>query len=181
MRLVAFTGLAGVGKTTAAKILMADHGFVRVRFAEPLRAMLRALGLSDLELEGAWKEKPCDLLNGKTPRYAMQTLGTEWGRNMIDPNFWVDAWFRRAHHVMAHGDNVVVDDCRFPNEVAAVHRLSGKIIKIRREDVSAMSHVSELQTLACDESIINDGDEDALAASLTEVLARFEESPAQGA
>ena len=43
--------------------------------------MLYQLGLGEAHIEGALKEVPCELLGGKTPRYAMQTLGTEWGRD----------------------------------------------------------------------------------------------------
>jgi hypothetical protein len=79
-RLIALTGYAGSGKSTLADILACEHGFTVVKFAGPLKAMLRALGLDEREIEGDLKEQPCQLLAGHTPRRAMQTLGTEWGR-----------------------------------------------------------------------------------------------------
>jgi len=89
--LIAFIGLSGCGKTTAARYFN-DHGFTRLRFAEPLKRMLRAIGLTDAQLDGDLKEQETNLLCDRTPRHAMQTLGTEWGRNQIDQDFWVNIW-----------------------------------------------------------------------------------------
>ena len=83
---IAITGQAGSGKTTIAKHLELEYNYVRVRFAEVLKDMLLALGLTEEEINGDLKEKPCSLLLGKTPRHAMQTLGIEWGRNLIHPD-----------------------------------------------------------------------------------------------
>jgi hypothetical protein len=63
--------------------LVNHRGFARVRFAGPLKAMMAALGCTNAEIDGDRKEVPCDLLGGKSPRWAMQTLGTEWGRKLI--------------------------------------------------------------------------------------------------
>lgn len=47
--------------------------------------MLSALRLSQEELHGppAIRDSPSARLSGRSPRYAMQTLGTDWGRRMI--------------------------------------------------------------------------------------------------
>ena len=85
-RLIGFCGAAGAGKTHAATLLARDWGYSRVRFAGPLKAMLHALGLTEADTDGAAKDQPADLLGGRTPRHAMQTLGTEWGRALISPD-----------------------------------------------------------------------------------------------
>ena len=85
--LLGIHGKAGSGKSTAAQVLI-DGGFKRVKFADPLKNMLRAIGLTDQHIEGDLKEVPCDMLLGQTPRHAMQTLGTEWGRGCIGGEFW---------------------------------------------------------------------------------------------
>ena len=46
MRVVGITGLAGSGKTTIARYLMEQYDYTRIRFADPLKAMLRELGYS---------------------------------------------------------------------------------------------------------------------------------------
>lgn len=143
-RIIAFTGLAGSGKSTAAKHMVDVHGWTRVRFAGPLKAMMAALGLSPDEIEGHLKEVPCDLLGGKTPRYAMQTIGTDWAREMIAKDLWIRAW-RAAIDRLPAGKNVVVDDCRFANEAEAVRVAGGHIIRICRSGAGAgaAGHVSE--------------------------------------
>lgn len=146
--IIALTGLAGSGKSTAAMHMVEHHGFHRVRFAGPLKDMMRALGLTEREIEGDRKEVPCDLLGGKTPRYAMQTIGTEWGRRLVHPDLWVRAW-QKAVDALPAGVPVVVDDCRFPNEAAAVCAAGGVLVRVRRPGAGkgAAGHSSEGQDL----------------------------------
>lgn len=60
-RLIGFCGRAGAGKTFAATHLVSNCGYTRVRYAEPLKAMMRALGLTEAETDGGAKERPCAL------------------------------------------------------------------------------------------------------------------------
>ena len=145
--IIAFTGYAGAGKSAAAKILV-ENGWTRAKFAAPLKNMLRSLlrdqGVKDEfvideMIEGRLKEQPTHYLNGRTPRHAMQTLGTEWGRTCIDEDLWVDAAMRSV------SGPTVFDDCRFPNEAAAIREAGGTIIEIQRPGVLAINgHVSEV-------------------------------------
>lgn len=59
MQVIGLSGLARSGKSTAAAHLVSHHGYVRVRFADPLKAMAKALGLTDAEVDGDLKERPC--------------------------------------------------------------------------------------------------------------------------
>jgi hypothetical protein len=164
-RIIALVGNAGAGKSTVADYLIAEHGYQRVKFAGPLKAMLRAIGLDDEEIEGSRKEQPCDLLCGKTPRHAMVTLGTEWGRDLIGVDFWAGLWEEEACAYLNGGWNVVVDDCRFPNELAAVKRRGGVAWRIVRPEHEGSSipchrsegglaqHYGEMRTIRNDESI----------------------------
>ncbi|MBP2147908.1 deoxynucleotide monophosphate kinase [Xanthobacter flavus] len=154
--IIGFAGRAGAGKTTAAQHLVQHHRFERVRIAGPLKAMMRALGCTEEEVDGARKELPCDLLGGRTPRQAMQWLGTEWGRDMIAPDLWTRAW----EYAAAGKPRVVVDDVRFPNEVEAVRRLGGVVIRLVAPgevalEAASAGHVSELGGLEVDAELIN--------------------------
>ena len=60
--IVVMTGRAGAGKTSIAMYLHEELGYRRVRFAEKLKAMARALGLNEDEIEGHLKEVPCSKL-----------------------------------------------------------------------------------------------------------------------
>lgn len=171
---IAFKGKGGSGKSTAAKYLE-ENGYVRTSFAAPLRAMLAAIGLSDEELSGALKEAPCAALSGRSPREAMQLLGTEWGRALA-PNLWADLWHDTASDILRRGGfGVVVDDCRFPNEAEAVRALGGYVIEIigsaSGDGVGIAGHASEAQSFDPDIFAINDGaDLDAFHASIDEAM-----------
>lgn len=142
--LIALTGPAGCGKTTIARQLADREGFRRVRFAGPLKAALRAIGLSEAQVDGDEKEIPCDLLCGQTPRHAMQTLGVEWGREQIGVDLWTNAAMMQVARLRADWQSVVIDDCRFANEAQAVREAGGHVVYLtgtRSHDVP--THASE--------------------------------------
>lgn len=130
--IIAIMGAAQSGKTTASKHLQ-DAGFERMRFAGTLKNMLHTMGLTWEQLDGSEKEVPCDLLGGKTPRHAMQTIGTEW-RDMIDPSLWTNVLTKEITERIAADKfaRIIIDDCRFPHEVDALRKLGGTIVLIRR-------------------------------------------------
>jgi hypothetical protein len=167
-RVVALTGAAGSGKSTAADYLIRQHGYERVKFAGPLKDMCRAIGLTEDHIEGRLKEVPSDMLCGKTPRYLMQALGTELGRNLIGEDFWIRLWLHRV----AGADRVVVDDCRFPNEAAAVRSLGGVIIKLEGRGGIAGAHASEAGCGTWDSVVENDGCVTDLYAGVEEAIRR---------
>ncbi len=171
MILIGLCGAAGAGKSTAAAHLR-RHGFERIRLAGILKDMLKVLGLSDEQVDGSLKETPCALLGGKTPRWAMQSLGTEWGRQLISESLWIDAW---AAKVNACGQNVVVDDVRFPNEVDAIKRRGGYLVKITGRGVALATggHASETMDLDVDEEIANDGSIEEMNALLDRLVERL--------
>ena len=161
-------GGAGVGKSALARVLARDYGYEVVKFADPLKAMLRVLGLGERELEGDMKSAPSELLCGHTPRWAMQRLGTEWGRMKIGESLWVDAWRRRVESLPAD-TKIVADDCRFPNELEAARELGFVPVRIRRSGADRREdrHFSEY---ALDEvwmpEFLNDGAPEALALNI---------------
>lgn len=155
---IALTGLAGSGKSTASKYLVEKHGYQLVKFAGPLKDMLRAIGFGEDDIEGSDKELSNSLLCDKTPRHAMQTLGTEWGRKCIGENFWTGLWVDTATGVIAKGGRVVVDDCRFPNEAAEIRKLGGVVWRMVGRGGIAGAHESEAGCGGSDIEIHNIGD-----------------------
>lgn len=136
-QLVAFTGQISHGKSAAADYLINHHGFERVSFADPLKEMLMTLGLSREQLyDQRKKEEPCGVvLGGKTPRHAMQTLGTEWGRKMIHTDIWAEAALRKMTKAIDEDRRLVIDDLRFDNEAKVVRSLGGIVVQIIRPDL----------------------------------------------
>ena len=139
--IIGLSGLKSSGKSTAANFLVED-GFTKMSFAEPIKRMLACIRLSPRDLYGDRKEEPNSMLDGNTPRYAMQTLGTEWGRNSISSNIWVNV----VKHDILKGNakDIVIDDCRFPNEVDMIKDFGGYIVYIDREGETG-THASEAQ------------------------------------
>jgi len=167
-RLIGLVGYSGSGKTRAAKILM-SYGYVRERCAGPLKKMLKAMGLTHKEVDGCLRDQPCELLGGKTPRDAMITLGTEWGRQMIDKNLWVRILMRRVDHLLMVGADIVIDDVRFQEEAQAIKGRGGVIWRIDRPGVGPGSaHISETgqSDIVPDKVIVNDGDDADLIHSV---------------
>lgn len=100
---------------------------------------------------------------GGTPtvRWALQLLGTEFGR-ALDPYVWVRAWRAAADHLLAGGGysrtegclrapsdapcGVVVTDLRFPNEAQSVLDAGGRVLLLdadKRIGPRTDSHASE--------------------------------------
>lgn len=174
---VGFCGLAGSGKTTLAEHLVQHHGFARVPFAGPLKAMAAAFGLTPAEVAGHLKEEPCEALCGKTPRQFMQMLGTEFGRELLGQDLWVNAWrrvvARHLEEALVDGAplRVVCDDVRFANEAAAIRTLGGRVVMLTRRGAgskSGFSHPSEALDFIPDKSVGND---DVIEAALAQALA----------
>ena len=159
--IIALCGPAGSGKSTLADLLIERHGYTRLSFAAPIREMLRALlkcqGVPTFTVNqmlfGNLKEEPSPYFSGKSPRHAMQTLGTEW-RDLIDKELWTSIWIRSSQFV----SKIVVDDMRFLHESDAVRNVDGKIILIERPGVGPGNHISEHEYLQIepDFRIIND-------------------------
>lgn len=176
--LIGIAGRAGVGKDTAGRFLQLHYALSVVAFADPLKAMLQAMGLSRTELEGAYKELPLRWLDA-SPRRLLQTLGTEWGREMIDPDLWLKVFGRKLAHdwqVLKASDpdwaGYVITDVRFENEARFI-RERGHLIHLTRRSAPAVeSHCSEngLAIDARDFLIANDGDLAELHDALSEVM-----------
>lgn len=135
-----YSSVPASGKSTVAEILVRDYGYTHLPFAGPLKAMIRvfleANGYSttvvDHFLSPAGKEVELPGLHRATTRHLLQTLGTEWGRNCVSPDVWAQLWQRRASQLITQGHRIVADDCRFVEEAAMTHSLSGELWRISR-------------------------------------------------
>lgn len=137
--IVGFTGPARAGKSTAAEFL-ARRGFVAYAFAQPLKEALSVmLRIRMEELELPSKDEPLEPY-GKSLRHMMQTLGTEWGRQMIHPDLWVMLADQKLKGLRAaRGGHfppnvrLSISDVRFNNEAYWLRSVGGKLIHIRRQ------------------------------------------------
>jgi hypothetical protein len=164
--LIGLCGPAGCGKTTVAEALQDRHGFTVISFADPLYGAVSAItGLSTDELKDrSIKESPLPGI-GKSPRFLLQTLGTEWGRTMVSKTLWIDLAMGRAEKA----DNAVIADVRFDNEAEAIRERGGKVFYITRPgwqclEAKSFFHPSEkgVSMTLIDGYIENDGTVDQL-------------------
>lgn len=175
---IGFVGKAGVGKDTAANILVDRHGFVHASWADPIRQMVQAL-LDYTYTPRSWMHER-HLKEEKIPgigfsyRELAQTLGTEWGRS-LDSELWIRLFKTRLGATLG-ARPVVISDVRFPNEVAAIKSMGGSVIKIIRDVPAVREHISEAHadTLEADYVILNNGPLDRLPAALQQALLYLE-------
>jgi hypothetical protein len=126
------------GKTFTATVL-AQKGFMLMSFAEPIKHMavkfFTFMGYpKDEALKLVWTQKEKHIPEIKTTvRRVLQTLGTEWGRDCIDQNIWVDCMMHRIYaYSKRKPGNIVIDDVRFLNEAEIIKKLNGEVWKIVR-------------------------------------------------
>jgi len=196
--ILGISGFSGTGKDIAADFLVKNHGFTKVALADPLKRVCKdVFDFSEEQLWGSsekrnepdkryprlhtWEgpgikcfccgdsirdESQCYL----TPRYALQLLGTEWGRACY-PDIWVEYGLRVAKDLLEYGEDfgyfpatgvfprprssfggnphkgVVIPDVRFKNEIAAIKKAGGKVVRIKRTgyEKPTWDHPSELE------------------------------------
>ena len=64
-----------------------------------------------------------------TPRWILQYWGTEVCRNGFHKDIWLASLERKISKAT---NNIVVDDCRFANEIGAIRNLNGRLILVNR-------------------------------------------------
>ena len=147
MAVVAICGFIGAGKDTVADFLINDYGFEKASFAGALKDAVAAVFGWDRELlEGrtaearAWREQVDEWWAARlgmphlTPRWILQYWGTEVCRRGFHNDIWVAAV---ENKLRSTGKNMVLTDCRFPNEVAAMRNLGAKVVWVKRGPLPA--------------------------------------------
>ena len=140
--LIGIVGFIGSGKGTVGDYLCEKWGFEKDSFANPLKDCVSIIFRWDRKLlEGDTDEsrefreridKNWSEIIGRqlTPRLALQLFGTECIRNVFSENVWSSSL------IMRYNENnrkpTVVTDCRFRNEIFAIKKASGYIIRISR-------------------------------------------------
>lgn len=124
--LLGIAGKKGSGKTTFAKLVAGELNqlgikSVTISFADTIKNMLSAgLGWSIDDLEDERFKATPDPFWKITPRHAMQTLGTEWGRNCIADDLWLRCVEKKIIDQVPIRSVVIIPDVRFGNEAAFI-------------------------------------------------------------
>lgn len=174
-RIIGFTGPAGAGKDLAASMVPGGH---RIAFADPLyQGLAVMLGVPEGVLrDRSAKERPLSGF-GAAPRHLLQTLGTEWGRQMIRDDIWLRVAFWRWEQAAAAGLGlIVVPDVRFENEARLIRENGGEVWLIHRPGVEPVAaHCSEagIALRLIDRLVVNDGTVDQLRERVEETFSRM--------
>lgn len=194
MLIIGVCGKAGSGKDTIADILVKDHGFVKVAFADPLKRICQEVfeftseqlwGPSEKRNEPDFRylrhnfmdENGDQVSDYLSPRYALQKLGTEWGRDCY-PDIWIEYAMRVAKRLLVKGapifydarfgirswrmsdpeeiKGVVISDVRFLNEVEGLKRHGAKVVRVYRPARKALAGAGEQHRSETEQDAIPD-------------------------
>jgi hypothetical protein len=140
--IIGVCGFIGSGKDTVADYLVNFHEFRRESFANSLKdAVAQVFGWDRTMLEGRtaqareWREQVdpwwANRLNRPdlTPRLMLQLWGTEVCRSGFHDDIWIASLENKLRNSQ---DNIVISDCRFPNEIKSLRDAGGIIICVER-------------------------------------------------
>ena len=156
--IIGISGKAGSGKDTAAKMLevlyanpdISYEDFANkryknfadiqiVHFADSLKETAQVLfRIGEWETNTQEGKKTTINWIGKTVRELLQGIG-QGLRDAIDPNLWVKILFANTKG----WSNYIIADVRYPNEVYAIKKRNGVLIRIDRKGAGAGNHSSE--------------------------------------
>ena len=140
--LIGLVGPINSGKDTVAERLVTHHGYKRDSFAKSLKDAVSSMFNWDREmLEGNtessrhWREQPDKFWSEKmgkevTPRLILQQFGTEVMRGQMYDGIWVDSVIGRYK-----GENTVISDTRFINEIKTIKAHGGIVVLVKREEI----------------------------------------------
>lgn len=168
--IIGIAGRARSGKDTVAEFILASIGGYRYSFADPIRAMLVPLGVD--MTDPYWQARKEEVIPalGVSPRRMMQTLGTEWGRQLIHSDLWL---LMAQQRLINHGPGMIIPDVRFENEAAWVRRHGGMIIHILRpnsKEVEAHASENGVEIMPSDAQLFNTGTLEDLQLVVRELL-----------
>jgi hypothetical protein len=140
--IIGICGFIGSGKDTIADYLVNIHEFRRESFANSLKdAVAHVFGWDRTMLEGRtkhsreWRDQVdtwwAERLNmpDLTPRLMLQLWGTEVCRRGFHDDIWIASLENKLRNSQ---DDVVISDCRFPNEIKAIRQQGGVVIRVVR-------------------------------------------------
>jgi hypothetical protein len=194
--IVGVCGLIGSGKGTVADILVEEHNFKKISFADKLKDSVAELfGWPRHLLEGdttesrSWREQQDDFWTAETgriitPRLVLQEFGTECMRQGFFDGIWVS--IVKQQITADPYTDWVIPDTRFPNEIKMLQTIGGQVWCVTRgETPSWFSNYREQGIVPKDihasewawgqtsfnEEIANDGSLDDLRNQVSDLLA----------
>ncbi|QIW87888.1 deoxynucleotide monophosphate kinase [Agrobacterium phage OLIVR5] len=163
---VGFVGYKNSGKTHISSKLKSASAFVKtIGFSDPLyETVVAATGIPMEDFQNKEiRELPDPRLGGRSIQYALNTLGSEWGRKMMFEEIWTNRAFKNEEDDMIN----IFDNVRFTNELEGVRKGSKSVLfAIKNRDVKndgsyPEKEIAKLQK-QCDFVIDNTGQQFAM-------------------
>lgn len=145
--IIGLSGYAQVGKDTVATILVEDYGYTRIGFADIIKKAVYVLD-PIITLDGMRLAHAVDKYGWEGAKQApevrrlLQVLGSEIGRDLIDPQIWVELTMSAVHQ----NDKIVISDVRFRNEAEEIKWKHGEIWRVSRIEKDAPVNVHRSET-----------------------------------
>jgi hypothetical protein len=180
MRLIGITGKAGSGKSLVASRLVTLANCEAIAFATPLKRMALDFLVTNYGYTRAGAalylvHKSAKIPElGVTMRHLLQTLGTDWGRMLINPYIWTNITADKIAE-KADWSDIVVDDVRFESEADIIRSFDGLIIHLVRDGCAIDSHASEAGIVIKqgDAVVVNNGSVVELMESVVAAIENF--------
>jgi hypothetical protein len=155
--IIGIVGFIGSGKGAISDYLFQKYNYSNGSFASPLKDTVasifkwdRALLEGDTVESREWRENVdewwANRLNipNLTPRYILQYFGTDLCRTHFHQDIWIASMEK---HLLSVSSNTVISDVRFKNEIDAITRLNGIIMRVKRgEDPQWFDTVQQINT-----------------------------------
>lgn len=176
---IALISPAGGGKDFIADYLVREYGFTRYAFADNVKKVAKQWFPEQYESD-------------TKPRALLQKLGTDFRE--INPEVWINAMFadidkedKERKSLLLAEENIVVTDCRLPNEYEALKARGFNFFRINvSEDTRLLRMIdrgdlfseddlkhhteSYYDTFECDYFIQNDGDAKSTFTQVDQVV-----------
>lgn len=173
IQILGLSGAKGSGKDSFANVLVRDHGFVRIGFADSLyqevahaySTTVEELGRRDLKETAQPRFAPAmckdsdfvevlreletragrrfDMGIPMSPRAVLQLWGAEYRRKQ-DPLYWLHQVQTKISALPRSTPGIVITDVRYRNEATLIHQMGGQILRVVRDVIDqAMAQARE--------------------------------------
>ena len=154
------------GKDTVATLIQEIYPgkFNRYAFAKPIKEACQIMfGFSSYQIEDRVIKEEIDPFWGFSPRKVMQLLGTEYGRDMLRKDVWIQRARLEVEINKKKNLHTIITDVRFENEAEWVRSENAILIRLKVPNLirdEKYSHASEAGITEAfeDLNIINDKD-----------------------